>query len=273
MFEKYFLLSEGDEGASEPLLPSQMVDKPSTVEEPSTETTEPAEPEKRSYSYKYDKEDTSEELTDQEVSDRLREAKYFAEKVKPNLDSLKRNNSVMERVLKLAGMDNIDDYVKSLNETQMQAIELEKKELIDKGFTEEKAESYVAHKREALEASMNEPIVNKEQQETAEVDAFLKNFPDVNIDSLPNEVLTEWASGKPLTESYLMHKLSTVEKSREEIEKEVIEKIAKNNGSSIDKPGAKSGDREQKVYNYNNMTSRELQKATETGKIRPSQMK
>lgn len=208
-----FNLFEESEPTTEPI---EATDDPTNEQaEKPTETN----PEPQKFKVKVNKEEK--ELTLDEMIAAAQKGMDY-DRVKGQVESLRNNPALtlLERKAKEANMP-LDQYVDFLNKAEQQAkVDERKQQLIDEGYDEKIAE-HVANlelKANGLESTVNNLTAQtKEQQQIeaqmkADIDEFFRECPDVDVRTLPKEVLDMMNGGVKPVVAYLKYQNDLKEK-------------------------------------------------------------
>lgn len=207
---------------------------------------------------KYDKEDFT-PTSKQELVELMEMGRYYRDKGKNKLDSLKSEQSkidFMNNLIKEQGYDNFDTWKGDVDVARKNdAIE---KIANEKGFSLEDAREFYEGRNakeqiNAMTAKENETNSQIKARE-AEVSKFFNEYSDLKTEDLPKEVLDNFDKGQPLKEAYLEYSFKEAQDKLKQIEK------IKTNGDVS--PGSLSGMQSKEKVDIKNMSKEDFKAYT-----------
>jgi hypothetical protein len=189
-----FMDAEPGGGGGQPQPPAEPVPaEPTPTESPAPEPLEPPEP-----FLKIKHLDKEYDLT-------LDDAKTYAQKgfdydrIREKYDSSKPVLSFVEELAKDAGYQDVNQYLEAAREWKRQQ-QLE--ELTSNNIPEDIAKEIIENRQFREQYKIKEAQIKEQERQTKEYDLFLKSYPDVKADQIPEEVWNEFTSGKSLVDAY-----------------------------------------------------------------------
>lgn len=142
---------------------------------------------------------------DKEYDLTLDDAKTYAQKgfdydrIREKYDSSKPVLSFVEELAKDAGYQDVNQYLEAAREWKRQQ-QLE--ELTSNNIPEDIAKEIMENRQFREQYKIKEAQIQEQERQTKEYDLFLKSYPDVKADQIPEEVWNEFTSGKSLVDAY-----------------------------------------------------------------------
>ena len=160
----------------------------------------------------------------------LAEARILAQKGM-YYDTVSEHFEWLKELAKSNGYDNIADYRKAVEDamTSTKAKEMAQEKKISEDVAKELIEKEAKIQKYEAEKADRDTKADKNQKLAAEIDAFRKAYPDVDIGKLPKEVLTLKAENPDVPLRFLY---STYSEEQLKTEKAVLEKQKQNESSS-----------------------------------------
>lgn len=139
------------------------------------------------------------------------DAKTYAQKgfdydrVREKYDGAKPVLSFVEELAKEAGYQDVNQYLEAAKEYKKQE-QLNK--LVEQNIPEDVAKEIMENRQFREQYKTKEQQLKEQERQTKEFDLFMKSYPEVKSDQIPENVWTEFQGGKSLVDAYAKHENS-----------------------------------------------------------------